>query len=110
MRAEPVNKHARDQYDELIIEIVSLCWLSWKSECGKGERLTPAPNHWQLHHRCSPRVQQALEFRREECRLGEYTRGVHLVVGVLFDVGELLGDCDCVGEEGFAVEVFGADN
>lgn len=32
------------------------------------------------------------------------------MVGVLFDVGEFVADGDCVGEEGFAVEVFGAED
>ena len=64
---------------------------------------TPTPYHGQLHHSRAPHVQQALKFRREECRFGENAKGVHLVVGVLFDVGEVVADCDCVGEEGFAV-------
>lgn len=32
------------------------------------------------------------------------------MVGVFFDVREVVADRDCVGEEGFAVEVFGADD
>lgn len=33
-----------------------------------------------------------------------------MVVGVYFDVGEVVTDCHCVGEAGFAVEVFGAED
>lgn len=32
------------------------------------------------------------------------------MVGVLFDVGEVVADCYCVGEERFAVEVSGAED
>lgn len=73
-------------------------------------RLAESPHPRQLHHGCTPCIQQSLEFWREECRFGEYTSGVHLVVGVYFHVREVVNDRYCVREEGFAVEGFGAED
>ena len=51
-----------------------------------------------------------MEPWREERRLGEDAGGVHFVLGVLLHVGEVVADAGCVGEEGCAVEVAGAED
>ncbi len=68
------------------------------------------PHARQLHHSCIPCIQQALEFGGEECRFGEYARGVHLVFRVCLDEGEVVAQGCCIREAGSAVEVLGAED